>query len=251
MDFRAKSIQKISYILKFHRRMRMLSQLDMANLIRISLRNYQRIEAGEVEPKLETLGLISEVLSLPISSLLFSDKLEVYGLKEWASIKEYQSILGIVNNGEDKNSCFQFAHLLIEEDKKIVPSSQALSIEVEGERAYLSPALCEMSGTSKELVNIDDHLVEGSCVERWEMVFREKILNPVIQNTLSFSSGVFVFEEYHFNMSIKPDNPRTSCIVRDVTNRSSLEHYLNTQKAIFINKKNLLFGSRKNNPIVR
>lgn len=240
MDFKTNSIQKISYILKFYRRVKRYSQQDMAELIEISHRNYQRIEAGEVEPKLERLGLISKVLNIPVSNLLCSSNLKVLDLSEISTFNEYKNFKEIESESDYLNHSLLFAKMLIEEDKRIKPETIAPIVRVEGDKAFLCPTLREHVGLNEERINIDDHLTFGTCVERWEIVFRNKLMNPIIENTLIFPKGVFVFEEYHYNVSPNPDNPTSECLIRDITNRHQLQDW------IFFKKKNQGSDSIKN-----
>lgn len=198
----------------------------MAELMEVSHRNYQRLEAGEVEPKLETLGQISKILNLPVSSLLCSTNVKVLDLSEIASYTEYKNYKEVTQEADFLNHSLLFAKMLIEEDKKIKPDSIAPTARVEGDKAYLCPLLCEHVGLKHDVINVDDHLVFGTIVERWEIVFRNKLKNPIIEDTLIFPKGIFVFEEYHYNLSSNPENPKTECLIRDITDRYELEKWI-------------------------
>ena len=228
MSFKANSIQKIGYVLKFYRRLKNLSQNDMAQLLEISHRNFQRIEAGTVEPKLETLGQISTLLRIPISALFFSNELNISDL---STQKEYKEFEKLTKSDLNSDSIFRYANNLIDEDKKNKTFSEHSNIEVIGDKAVLSPDLCHLVGLKKNTVNIDDHLLIGNCVDRWDYVFRNNIKNAVIENSLLFPKGLFVFEEYHFNTSANPDNPTSKCVVRDVTARFNLSSEMNILKS--------------------
>lgn len=230
MDFKTNSIQKLSYILRFYRRLKNYTQQDMAELINISLRNYQRLEAGDVEPKLETLGQISSVLNLSVSTLLSASEVRVLNLSDLATYNEYKNFHLVNEEADLLDHSLLFAKLLIEEDRKIKPESIAPIVRVEGDKAYLCDELVQKVGLTKNKVNIDDHLTFGNCVERWEIVFRNKLSNPVIENSLIFPNGFFVFEEYHYNMIANPDNPTTECLIRDVSNRRTLENWITDYK---------------------
>ncbi len=57
----------------FYRRIRKLTQSEVAYRAKISTRNYQRIESGEVIPKLDTLLDICNVLQIKLSDLFSLD----------------------------------------------------------------------------------------------------------------------------------------------------------------------------------
>lgn len=226
MDFKTNSVQKISYILKFYRRIKRFSQFDMAEQLEISHRNYQRLEAGEVEPKLETLGQISKILNIPVSSLLCSSQVKVLDLTELASYNEYKNFKKIDMEADYLNHSLLFAKMLIEEDKKINPNTVAPTVRIEADKAFLCPVLKNHVGVAEDIIHIDDHLAFGTVVERWEIVFRNNLKNPIIENTLIFPKGIFVFEEYHYNMNTNPDNPTSECLIRDITDRFELEKWI-------------------------
>lgn len=230
MDFKNNSVQKISYILKFYRRSKNFSQQNMAELLNISHRNYQRLECGEVEPKLETLSQISSILNISTSSLLCSSNVKVLDLSELSTYNEFKNFKEVEQKAELLDHTLLFAKMLIENDKKINPNQLAPVAKVEGDRAYLCPILKELIGSDTNQIDVDDFLMFGNCVERWEIVFRNKLKNPIIENTFIFPKGIFVFEEYHYNLNPSPDNPTTECLIRDVTDRHNLEQWVYDQK---------------------
>lgn len=230
MDFKNNSIQKISYILRFYRRAKNFSQQNMAELLNISHRNYQRLENGEVEPRLETLSQISSILNISTSSLLCSTNLKVLDLSELSTYNEFKKFKEVEREADLVDHTLLFARMLIENDKKINPNQLAPVAKVEGNKAYLCPTLKELIGTDSDQIDIDDYMMYGNCVERWEIVFRNKLQNPIIEDTFIFPKGIFVFEEYHYNLNTSPDNPSTECLIRDVTDRHNLEQWVYNQK---------------------
>lgn len=227
MDFKEKSIKKISFILKFHRRVNFLSQQELAEKIGISQRNYQRIENGEVEPKLETLSLISRVLEVPITSFFDEHQYKVLHFKEHLESNELQNYLKNEESLKYRNDPVQFARYLINEDKKQSKNAPLYAGgEVYGNKAELSSELTTLGGFKSSSINVDDYLAIGTAAERWEIIFRKNIINPVLENALILPNGFFVFEEYHYNMNLNIDNPSTHFVVRDITHRHTIETWL-------------------------
>lgn len=226
MDFKTNSIQKISYIMRFYRRIKRLSQNDMAELLSISHRNYQRLETGEVEPKLETLSQISKVLNIPVSSLLCSSDVKVLDLSELSTYEEFKKFHAVDKESSLFDHGLRFGQFLIEQDKLIKPESIAPFARTEGDKAYVCPILKKHVGLQEDVVNVDQYLAFGNCVERWEIVFRHNLKNPVIEDSFVFPNGFFVFEQYHYNHNPNPDNPTTECLIRDITDRQKIETWI-------------------------
>lgn len=231
------SLQKLGYILRFYRRFKGLSQIDMASALEISHRNLQRLERGEVEPKLETLQHISKLLDLPISTLIRPTNQESLLIQELGTSIEINSYTELQKVHLQNNADLDLLQKIISLDASQRPnSSSSLFAHLDGCTALVSDNLKALAQTSSNTIKVDDYLVFGSCVERWELLFRSKLNQALITNSYSFPSGFKIFEEYHYNLNPDPEGPSTECYIKDVTARHDLANWLlvnkkRTQKA--------------------
>jgi len=227
MEFNA--LKKIGYTLRFHRRRMELSQNQMAEALGISSRNLQRIEAGEVEPKLETLICISKVLDIPVSSLIRPTDTNVLSIQEVATSEEldiFQELhRGNVATGED----LSLAEQMIANDRTLRPSA-TLQAQLHGTVATCSEKLSELIGIKEQKIDIHPYVVFGTAAERWEFVFRHGLRQAVIENAYLFPNGIKVFQEYHYNLNPNPDRPTSEIYIRDITENYNLSVWLKQMK---------------------
>lgn len=219
------SLKKIGYLIRFYRRQRNLSQIEFADELGISYRNLQRMEVGDVEPRLETLSRIANYMNIPISSLIRHTDDKNLFIKEFSANNEHKEFFELQKN--DPNQCgdLKLAQRLIKQDSlELVNKSQYAFLD--GTKVQLSPDLSELTGITDQNSDIDNYIAFGSALERWEYVFRSKMSRAVIQNYYFFPKGFKVFEEHHFNLKANPDSPTTECYIRDITARHELESWL-------------------------
>ncbi|QDK37980.1 helix-turn-helix domain-containing protein [Bdellovibrio sp. NC01] len=227
MEFCA--IKKIGYILRFYRRQKGLSQIDMAESLGVSSRNYQRLELGEVEPRLETLSRISKVLDISLSSLIRVTDSENLSIGDLATANEQMQFRDLNLQTQSSDQDLQLAERLIAKDRLDLPTSE-LSAQLKGTTANLSDNLAKLVGASAAQIDIQPYVLEGSAVERWELVFRMNLKRALIRNSYLFPNGFIVFEEYHHSLNPNPDNPTSEIYIRDITARHNLEIWLAQQR---------------------
>lgn len=217
------SIRKIGYLVRFHRRERSLSQTQLADILGISLRGVQRLELGEVEPKLETLHKISDYMKISINSLLRPTCKDLLMIRELTSGHEFEDLLSTFKQNDDVSLV---QHLLREDDVANIHPDKKLHAQLEGNRVRLSSDLAQLIGTGNVICNIDDYITHGSALERWEFVFRAKLNQAIMQNFYYFPNGFKVFKELHYNIKPDPDSPSSECYIRDITHRYELEKWM-------------------------
>lgn len=223
------ALKKIGYILRFHRRLKEFSQQQMAESLGISTRNFQRIEAGEVEPKLETLIRIANVLAIPLSSLVRPTDASMLAISEVASTLEHAAFQELhhktIHNDED----LLLTQKLIAQDSQALPSA-SMEAQLKGTVANVSPALAKHIGIQCQHIDIHPCVVFGSAAERWEFVFRHNLKRAVIENAYIFPTGFKVFKEYHYNLNPNPDHPTSEIYIRDVTENHNLALWIKNIK---------------------
>lgn len=227
-----KVLNKISYILRFYRRLKGYSQAEMAEALQISPRNFQRLEMGEVEPKLETLGRIAKFLELPISSLIRMTELDEFSIAEVSSSAErvaYHELQQVLTTSQED---LQFVHRMIELDKKQMPAeSSRMAAEIKGTVATMTEDLAKLIGFENTVVDVQPYALRASTVERWELIFRYGLTEALIETMYAFPKGFKVLQHFHYKLNPNPDNPTSSMYVRDVTDRHTMSEWLNKLSA--------------------
>lgn len=224
-------LKKIGYLVRIYRRQNFMSQAQMANALQISHRGLQRLEAGNHEPKLETLQKISEFLEIPISALLRPTSNDNLQIKDFTTDNEFIELNELL---KDTEADVTFAKKLIMQDQS--HPDFKLHAELDASRVWLSPELARITGTSTEIRTIDSHVLYGSSFERWELVFRLNLKKAVIHNHYMFETGYKVFEEYHYDLRPNPDAPTSKCVIRDVTHKHELENWIRSVSNSGMNK---------------
>lgn len=219
-------LSKLSYILRFHRRLRSISQIEMSELLQMSPRNYQRLENGEVEPQLSTLSKICHVLKIPITVFANTNELNIYDLREVATADETTDFLErqkISTLNED----IQFIKNIIAADCKGETAQMAMRASVKANKAFIDDQLRDhyFKSDSSE-IEIDQYLIGKSCVEIWETVFRLKLNRVIVENAYLLPVGFKVFQEFHYDVNPNIENPTSECFMRDITDRRALEYWL-------------------------
>lgn len=221
------SLKKISYLIRFYRRQKNISQIEMANDIGISFRNLQRLENGEVEPKLETLNKIASYMQISISSLIRPTDGQILSIREHLTSKEYYSFKDFNLKSMLTLGDIKFVQNLVKDDQQERPRPElGLYAALDGTSVVFSSKLGKLTGITSKYNNVDSFVVTGSCMERWEYVFRAKMKQAHIENHYLFPNGFKVFEEFHFNLRPNPEAPTSECFIRDVTSRYELEQWL-------------------------
>lgn len=222
-----KVINKISYILRFYRRLKGFSQAEMAEALQISPRNFQRLEMGEVEPKLETLGRIAKFLELPISSLIRMTAVEDLLISDVSSSTErtnYRDLNNVVTYDQED---VRFVQRMIELDKKRLPNeSSGMAAELKGTVATMTENLSALIGFENSVIDVQPYALKVSTVERWEIIFRYGLTEALIETMYAFPKGFKVLQHFHYNLNPNPDNPTSSMYVRDVTDRHHMTVWL-------------------------
>ncbi|WP_413288197.1 helix-turn-helix domain-containing protein [Bdellovibrio sp. HCB337] len=233
MEYNA--LQKIGYILRFHRRLKEFSQHQMAEALGISTRNFQRIEAGQVEPKLETLMRIAKILEISLSSLVRPTDASMLMVRDVSSAEETAVFQELQKATTANNEDLNYAEKLIAQDRMTGMPDKSLQAQLTGTVAKISGDLANLIGTDSHTIDIHPCVVFGSAAERWEFVFRNNLKQAVIENTFIFPKGLKVFQEFHYNMNPNPDNPTSEIYIRDITESQNLATWIShikTKKAL-------------------
>ena len=226
------TLKKIGYVLRFHRRLQGLTQIDLAQKLEISHRNLQRIENGEVEPKLMTLNKIASLFKLPISSLVRATDLENLFLVDLTTSNEMEQYNQLLARPLGMQDDVAFAERLVQQDKVDLSGfHNDMAAVLEGTNLTCSAKLADITGLSTQAVNIDQFLAYGSSVERWELVCRARIKKALLRNFYHMPKGFKVLESLHMNIDANPDAPVSECLVRDVTYRHQLESWIHSIRA--------------------
>lgn len=227
-----KVLNKISYILRFYRRLKGCSQAEMAEALQISPRNFQRLEMGEVEPKLETLSRIAKFLGLPISSLIRMTDLDELSISEISSTAERVAYHELEKTVTASNEDLRFVQRMIELDKKRLPTeSSCMAAELKGTVATMTENLAKLIGFESTVVDVQPYALKASTVERWELIFRHGLTEALIETMYAFPKGFKVLQHFHYNLNPNPDNPTSSMFVRDVTDRHAMTVWLSKLNA--------------------
>jgi len=220
-------LKKIGYILRFYRRAKNLSQIEMSEILGISHRNFQRIEAGQVEPRLETLACIAQYLKVPISALIRPTSRENLLIQDVSTRYEQIDFTTLDQISLATNDDLNFVAKMIERDEQILPTKEnAFEAEIHGTTMTMSDDLAKLIQAPNSTLDIDQCSVVGNVVERWELLFRLNIKKIVIENIYSMPVGIRIFKSYHHTINPNPDNPWLRFYTRDTTERHRLEKWL-------------------------
>lgn len=222
------ALKKIGYVLRFYRRSKGYTQHEMAIAIGVSLRNFQRIEVGDVEPKLETLNKIARFLELPVSALIRWTHHEHLNLHDLATSAERAEFRTLQKETLSAGSDLQFVEKMIAKDSAL-PMTTDLQCEIVGTDLMVSNELAQQMGVESSKLDLQKCSLIGSPVERWELVFRLNLKSIFIENLYLLPSGVRMYQSFHPDINPNPDYPRSRCYVRDVTARHDLAQWLKTQ----------------------
>jgi transcriptional regulator with XRE-family HTH domain len=224
------SLMKLGYSLRFHRRAQGLSQIDMAETIGISHRNYQRIESGAAETKLDTLQKISCVLKVSIGSLIRPTNQSNLFIKDLSSNCERTDFSALQNNANITKSDIKFTNDLLTKDKFLpFDPDPSLMAYLDCNNAALTTKLAQDLGLSTANNNLDDYSINCTSAEHWELLFREKIRTARITNFYIFPIGFRAIDSYHPNIQCNPEAPISECFVKDVTYKYQLDQWLRGQ----------------------
>lgn len=204
-----------------------MSQIQMASQIGISFRNLQRLEMGEVEPRLETLTKIATCMGISITSLIRPTNGDNLFIREFSAAEEYKNFKDIVSINLLSHGDVALAQKMIQEDKMHNPQEHKdMRASIDGKTIQISESLSQLTGITAKHSDVDEYIAFGTCMERWELVFRANLKQALIQNFYFFPKGFKVFEEFHYNLKPNPDAPTSECYIRDITARHELESWL-------------------------
>lgn len=231
MDSSFSPVKKLGYVIRFYRRVHNLSQVEMAQRLGISERNFQRLELGQVEPRLDTLQKISTLLNIPVSTLLRPTEMSLFSMCDLSTHQEIEKCVGLKELNEQSLANLTWVHELLNPsaDHEMAPRCP-LHAKINGTKMHLSSELQAITGLNGDPHEMDDYLVYGSSVERWEVAFRKKLQKALIVNHFLFPQGYKVFEEYHYEINPEPDSLSSKCYVRDITANHSLEHWIKVEQ---------------------
>lgn len=208
--------------------MKQLSQLEMSSLLEISPRNYQRLEMGEVAPKIETLHQISQILQIPITSLISFKDINLCDIEQLSSKKERNALQDL---NPFQHEDLQFAISLLKKDQlekaiNVKDLSKRANSVVDGLYSCVDDTLAKELGLKNQTFKVDDYLIDAHIIDRWEAVFRLNLKKAIIESTYLFPCGIKVLQGYHYELSPTPDSPKSKCILKDVTYRYELTNWI-------------------------
>lgn len=220
-------LNKIKYILLFYRTLKKLSQVEMAEAVSISHRNYQRLESGEIEPKLETVNRIACFLKINPDSLVKPTDCKTLHFKKFDSsddfkkyINEFYVPMNTEFSTDSKSGAFN-----TEVELKNSKGEKIFQTHTNGSSAVVCKSLIELTGVH-DLKNINDYILSSSIAEQWELIYRKNMNQAITINCFMFPTGFKVFEQFYYHIDSNPTHPISSCLIRDITSTESMDYWI-------------------------
>lgn len=223
MEFDA--LKKIGYTLRFYRRAKGYTQVQMAEALDISTRNFQRLEMGTVEPKLETLIRMARFLEIPVSALIRQTDQHNLAVYSISSFRERAEFADLDQKTLRSNQDLKFARKIVKQDQLLIPTSH-FEFRLDGTTVTLPEATAKLVGQQTNKSDILSWSITGSLVERWEYIFRHNLKSAVAENMYLCPKGIMTLQIFHHSIDPNPENPTSDAYVRDVSERHSLEMWL-------------------------
>jgi transcriptional regulator with XRE-family HTH domain len=205
----------------------------MANILGISARNFQRLEMGEVEPRLETLIRIADALSIQVSSLIRNTDQESLSMYDVSTYSERVRFQELDQKSHATNEDLKFIEEIIEKDRRMIPSNE-LEATMAGNIVTLSEKASQLFGLTSSTFDVQQYVMVGCPAERWEYAFRYNLKRAILENVYWFPNGIVMLQSYHHTMNPNPDNPTSEIYLRDISGRHNLENWLKNLKRPFV-----------------
>ncbi len=219
---------KIRYILLYCRQQRNLSQSEMANLIKVSLRNYQRIEACEITPKLETIIRIARYLKISIDSLILPIKLESFCLKKFDNRNDQMKYVKSYFTPIIDYNSQKFPYDQREVNKLTLINSKFEQIYhafTSGQVVTNCKHLQHIANISSN-DNIDNYILSPVRVEQLELIYRSRLNQAILVSCYAFPTGIKILEQFYYHVNPNPNHPTWSCLLRDVTKTRTTNEWI-------------------------
>lgn len=235
-------LKKIGYILRFYRRAKGFSQQEMANVLGVSPRNFQRLEMGEVEPRLETLVRIAQALDIQVSSLVRNTDEENLSMSDVSTYCERSMFRELEQRTQASAEDLKFAERVIAKDRQILPDNQ-FEASMSGNTVTLSDASMKLLELPLRSFDTQSFVMLGCPAERWEFAFRHNLRSAVLENIYKFPNGIKMLQSYHYEMDPNPDSPKSKMNLRDISGRHNLEAWLKNFKEPIQKERRAIRGS--------
>ena len=190
----------------------------MAEAVHISHRNYQRLESGEIEPKLETVNRIAQFLKINPDSLVKPTNFNCLHFKKFEhadDFKKYINEFYVPTNSEFLNDS-RANHFNSDIELRNSKSEILYQTHISGDSSVVCKSLIELTG-AQDIKNINDYVVSGNIAEQWEIVYRNNLNQAIVINCFMFPAGFKVFEQFHYHIDPNPTHPISSSLLRDIT----------------------------------
>jgi transcriptional regulator with XRE-family HTH domain len=166
---------KIGYTVRFHRVQRNLTQREVALSCNLGFRTFQRIENGEVFPRLDTLLTIAQFLKIPLSVANEMASPPQLGVLKTEANWQVQEERGMSRIQQHKQQLRPLAEAILKphlEELKTPPSSELLFYRLRSNICELSPELQAHMKWPTETMELDKFVQGVRLVDVWEMTHR-------------------------------------------------------------------------------
>lgn len=223
-------LDKISYTVRFHRVQKNLTQREVARGCKLGFRTYQRIESGEVFPRLDTLLCIAQYLKIPfpVTNTPPSPlQLGVVGMERSLASPELQtcqewSQLDLALRPLAKS-------ILDPHLKESQARSDLFSFRLSSNICSLSPELKEYFGWQGDSFCIDDYIQGVRPVEIWELAHRLQARVVLTRHAYNFPSiRKACILAVNFVLQTTPDSPQAFGFMVDITSPEEFSRILSS-----------------------
>ena len=225
-----KFLDKISYTVRFHRVQKNLTQREVARGCKLGFRTYQRIESGEVFPRLDTLLCIAHYLKIPFPITDSPPSPLQLGVVSMDPTMSSPELLPSFEWAQLEGSLRSLAKSILDPHlKESQPRSDLFSFRLSSNICTLSPELKQYFGWQSDSFCIDDYIRGVRPVEIWEMAHR-------LQARVVLTKHAYNFPTYrkacvlavNFVLQSSPDSPQAFGFMVDITSREEFSRILSS-----------------------
>jgi hypothetical protein len=199
--------------------------MDVAHNAGMSFRNYQRLENGDVLPRVDTLLRLSQELKLPPSTLLECLEKDGLGFIETHSDFDLSAFEVLKNRAAALEAQPMNSANLTTQDPSLTLEGFC-HFEMQGNLLVLDEHLHKKLQTPQNVMNLELYLVGARPVDIWEYISRKKIKTAKIITLLLTPSGFHFLEGYYYILSANPDNARALAMTRDCSDRFEFKDWV-------------------------
>lgn len=168
-------LAKIGYTVRFHRVQRNLTQREVAQGCNLGFRTFQRIENGEVFPRLDTLLTIAQFLKIPLPVANELASPAQLGMLKVEPNWQVQEVRGGNRLQQHKAQLRPLAESILKphlEELQVRAQSDFLFYRLRSNLCEMSPELQAHIKWPSETISLDDYIQGVRPVEVWEMTHR-------------------------------------------------------------------------------